>query len=610
MSRELAKMLKFDDVLEYLGEFGPYQKRLYFLVCLMAICPAMHAFAQVFLAAETDHWCNTPELEHYYENCTDYAANDICTEIIKNFSIPLEDETDACGDSLVYSNCYRYDITDIDFYPGKDITKYTNTTIKCDHGWRYDRSQYKSTVFQEFDLVCDRYPLGALSSSMYMAGLLIGGVLFGALADKVGRMKSIMIACFGVSIVGTACAFSPNIIAYSVFRLATGATAMGTFLTAFVIGTEMVGPSKRVIAGVGIEFFFSFGYMLLALLAYLIRYWWILQLAMSVPCAVFIVYYWIIPESPRWLLATGRTKRAEEVIRKYEKGNGVTVPQSVYDEIKAQGKIEEEVEKNKASFIDLLRYPNMRKKTLNVFYNWFTVSLVYYGLSLNTSNLGGSDYLNAFLSGAVEIPAYTLSLYIPQTILGRRWSMFVTEVIGGVACILTLFVPKCGMEWIGITLAMLGKLCISASFAIIYVFTAELYPTPVRTIGMGLASMCARIGGILAPQMILIGTLWEPLPIIIFGSTSIVAGVLALLLPETRNKKLPETIEESEEFGKKTKGIKEEQSSKNNSVGSAKEKYEVEKTAKNLQENGGMENKALDTSTETSANVGSQTTEL
>ncbi|XP_070567476.1 organic cation transporter protein-like [Ptychodera flava] len=604
-------MLKFDDVLEYLGEFGPYQKRLYFLVCLMAILSAMPAFAQVFLAAETDHWCNAPELEDYYENCTNQAVHDVCIETIKNFSIPLEDETGVCGDSLVYSKCYRYDISDIDYSPGKDIAKYTNTTIKCDYGWIYDRSQYKSTVFQEFDLVCDRYFLAALSSSMYMVGVLIGGVLFGALADKIGRMISLTIASVGLAIVGTACAFSPNIIAYCIFRLAVGAMAMGMFLIAFVIGTEMVGPSKRVIAGVVIEYFFSFGYMLLSLLAYFIRYWWILQLVMSVPCAAFMVYFWIIPESPRWLLSTGRTKKAEKVIRKYEKGNGVTVPQSVYDEIKAQGKIEEEVEESKASVVDLMRYPNMRKKTLNVFYNWFTVSLVYYGLSLNTSNLGGSDYLNAFLSGAVEIPAYTLSLYIPQTILGRRWSMFVTEVIGGVACILTLFVPKCGMEWIGITLAMLGKLCISASFAIIYVFSAELYPTPVRTIGMGLASMCARIGGILAPQMILIGTLWEPLPIIIFGSTSIVAGVLALLLPETRNKKLPETIEESEEFGKKTKHQKKkDQSPKGDSVWSAKEKHEAEKTAKELKKIGGMENKALDTSTETSVNVGSQTTEL
>ncbi|XP_070569253.1 uncharacterized protein [Ptychodera flava] len=332
-------MVEFDEVLEYLGEFGPYQKQLYFLVCLIPIL-SMQGLAHVFLAAETDRWCNAPELEDYYENCTHQAAYDVCIETIKNFSVPLEDATGVCGDSLVLSNCYRYDISDIDYSPGKGIAKYINTTIKCDHGWMYDRSQYKSTVIQE----------------------------------------------------------------------------------------------------------------------------------------------------------------------------------------------EEEAEEGKASVVDLFRYPNMRKKTLNVFYNWFTASLVYYGLSLNTSNLGGSDYLNAFLSGAVEIPAYTLSLYIPQTILGRRWSMFVTEVIGGVACILTLFVPK--------------------------------------------------------------------------------SGVLALLLPETRNKKLPDSIEESEQFGKKTKGIKEEQSSKSNSVGSAKEKYGVEKTAKELKKSGGMENKALDTLTETSANVGSQTTEL
>ncbi|XP_077977753.1 organic cation transporter protein-like [Glandiceps talaboti] len=609
-------MLQFDDILKYLGEFGPYQRRRYFLLCLMAIIPAFHAFAQVFLAAETDYWCRVPELQSYRDdNCTSEGVPDeTCIESLKNFSIPVEASSDSCGNSFTYSNCYRYNITNIKYGADKVITDYTNDTKKCDYGWEYDRSQYKSSVFQEFDLVCDNYYLGALSSSMYMVGLFIGAGLFGALSDKIGRLSSLMISNFALIIFGTACAFSPNIIAYSVFRVGVGACVMGNFLVAFVLSTELVGPSKRVFAGIVIEFFFSFGYMLLALLAYLIREWWILQLVTTLPSIFFITYWWIIPESPRWLLSAGKIKRAEKIIRKCAQVNKRTVPESVYDEMHGIGqqKTKEEVEEDeKASFLDLFRLPNMRKKTLNIFFNWFTNSLVYYGLSLNTSNLGGDDYLNAFISGAVEIPAYAISLYIQETFLGRRWSLFVTMVLGGVACILTLAVPDCEYQWIGVTLAMIGKFGISASFAIIYVFSAELYPTPVRTIGMGMSSMFARIGGVLAPQMILIGQIWEPLPILIFGTTSILAGILAVLLPETRNQKLPETMEEGERFGKKCKSTAEQAKSlghdnKALSMEDKKERYMVENNA----DRDGISNPSMDTSTGDMKNSSNVATKL
>ena len=57
------------------------------------------------------------------------------------------------------------------------------------------------------------------------------------------------------------------------------------------------------------------------------------------------------------------------------------------------------------------------------------------------------------------------------------------------------------MSWLLITLAMSGKLCITASYAIIYTLSAEIFPTVVRNVGMGSSSMVARIGGALAPYI-------------------------------------------------------------------------------------------------------------
>ena len=62
--------------------------------------------------------------------------------------------------------------------------------------------------------------------------------------------------------------------------------------------------------------------------------------------------------------------------------------------------------------------------------------------------------------------------------------------------------------------------------------------------------MSARIGGIIAPLILILGDYWQPLPLIVFGSVAVIAGLLVLLLPETKGKTLPETIEEGEQFGK------------------------------------------------------------
>ena len=68
---------------------------------------------------------------------------------------------------------------------------------------------------------------------------------------------------------------------------------------------------------------------------------------------------------------------------------------------------------------------------------------------------------------------------------------------------------------------------------------------------MSMSSMCARISGIIAPFILILGNYWTQLPYFIFGANSILAGLLALLLPETNKTNLPQTLEEGEKFGSK-----------------------------------------------------------
>ena len=62
---------------------------------------------------------------------------------------------------------------------------------------------------------------------------------------------------------------------------------------------------------------------------------------------------------------------------------------------------------------------------------------------------------------------------------------------------------------------------------------------------MGVSSMAARVGGMMAPQILELRTIWSPMSMLIFGGMSILAGSLALILPETTGRPMPQTIDEA-----------------------------------------------------------------
>ncbi|XP_016981511.2 organic cation transporter protein [Drosophila rhopaloa] len=522
----------YDDVITHLGEFGPYQKRIYYLLCLPAIVCAFHKLAGVFLLAKPDFRCALP-----YENGSSYQLS----PHLWNLSYPQGEV------------CAYYDVEFSEEYLNGSLPRSTNKTKSCT-SYVYDQSKYLNSAVTEWDMVCSRSLLSATSDSLFMVGVLLGSFIFGQMSDKLGRKPTFFASLVLQVIFGVLAAVAPEYVSYTISRIIVGATTSGVFLVAYVIALEMVGSSYRLFAGVAMQMFFSVGFMLTAGFAYFIHDWRWLQISLTLPGLLFICYYWIIPESARWLLLKGRKDEAFVIIEKAAKENRVEIPNEIYEQL-----VDEVAEKKKqdeltasqpaATVFDLLRFPNLRRKTLLIFFDWFVNSGVYYGLSWNTNNLGGNQLVNFVISGGVEIPGYVLLLFTLNR-WGRRSILCGTMVVAGVSLLATIFVPG-DMNWLIIACAMIGKMAITASYGTIYIFSAEQFPTVVRNVGLGASSMVARVGGILAPYLKLLGEIWRPLPLIICGALSLTAGLLSLLLPETLNKPMPETIEDGENFGKK-----------------------------------------------------------
>ncbi|XP_014220696.1 organic cation transporter protein [Trichogramma pretiosum] len=520
--------MAYDDVILKMGEFGRYQRRIYLMLCLPAILCAFHKLAGVFLNAKMESRCLLP-----FENA-DNATFGLPTSIL-NASYPWDAKASS------WSQCERYNETS---------GGWANSTVKCQH-YVYNRTQYASTTASQWDLVCERDWLRATGDSIFMVGVMLGSTIFGALSDKFGRRNIFFLSLVIQLVCGIAVAVAPDFITYVVFRAIVGSTTSGVFLVAYVIALEMVGPKKRLIAGVGCQLFFTAGYIMTAGFAYLITDWRLLQLAITLPSVAFLLYWWFIPESARWLITNGRMSEAREILLKASKENGVDIPESVLEQLLDEKDNNSTPDTNKPSVFDLFRYPNLRKKSMLLFFNWLVNSGTYYGLSWNASSLGGNDYVNFVISGLVEVPAYTFLIFTLNR-WGRKIILCGCMIVSGSILVGTLFVPR-DMTWLTVTFAMAAKLVITASYGAIYVFTAEQFPTVIRNVGLGASSTFARVGGVIAPYIIYLSSVWEPLPFVIFGLSSLVGGMLSLLLPETLNKKLPETIADGEAFGKKLK---------------------------------------------------------
>nr|XP_006825792.1 PREDICTED: organic cation transporter protein-like [Saccoglossus kowalevskii] len=502
----------------------------------MAVIPcAFINLGNSFLSASSDHYCKV------YDNQTFHD-----TSPLKNCTIPYDAEDEG------WDSCSRYDIN-VSMGISPELCSQDSGTLECDNGWVYDRSVYENTVVHEYDLVCDKDWMKQLSKSIVPFGNLVGALLCGQLSDIIGRKPVFFISLISSIVVGAVATVSQTYIMFLICQFLLGLCSTGMFLVGFVIGVELVGTSYRTMCGIVIEIFFAIGYMFLAVIAAIANgHWRKIQFVGAVICLIYLPYYWLIPESARWLIEKKKYNKAEKILHKAATVNKVKLPDDMFDD-ERKGIMEKnegaeiEYKEPQYTMAALFKTPNLRNRTINICYNWFAISFVYYGLSLNTAALGTNPYTAFLVSGAVEIPAYLLCWFLLDKV-GRRWLLCSFNVLGGIALIIS--VPPENVN-ISAALAMVGKFFIAGSFALVYIFSAEIYPTSVRNAGMGLASTWARVGSISSPYVMLLIDVWYPLPYLIMAIVAILAGLLTLLLPETNGKDLPDTLEEGELFGTK-----------------------------------------------------------
>nr|XP_040577622.1 organic cation transporter protein-like [Lepeophtheirus salmonis] len=494
----MKELRTFDDVLVKYGEFGQYQKVVYLLYCIPYIFASTQLMGWVFVGAVPKYDClSSPSL-----------------------SIANEEFSNTC----------------------------TVNGTACET-FIYDNSLMSDSVVKEWDLVCGNEELRARVSAAPMLGILIGGIIFGPLSDKWGRKFTFLLSTFIMFLSSILTVFAPEYYSFLVSRILVGLALPGIQTSCYVMGMEIVGPSKRGLSGLLCWYFESFGFLLTLAIAYSYNSnWRILQSIYSLPLIMFIPYIWIAPESPRWLISHKKYSSALQIISKMLDKNKFDTKVESTNIIESLRKSadDDKILTTNFSLCDLFKHPNLRIKTLILNWLWIVTSSLYYVLLLDQSELSQDLFLGFFLTTIVQIPGYLLiMLILDRPCFGRKKSLICMLLLTGSSLILLPFVPEHEPKyhWIKVTLSLIGRFATNCAYTILCIYSSELYPTVIRGIGFSFSFTLSKIGCILGPYILMIGSFWP----LVFGVGCVLGGGLTFFLPETLGTQLPDTIEENKQ---------------------------------------------------------------
>ncbi|XP_022815571.1 organic cation transporter protein-like isoform X2 [Spodoptera litura] len=426
-----------------------------------------------------------------------------------------------------------------------DLANYTeeimnNTCYKGCGKYEYDTSPFDNTIVSEWDLICERRWLASFNQTVLQVGILIGSTIFGFLSDRYGRKKSFLVAISTLIIFGLAMPFSPNYLVFTILRFLTGLATSGTMVVSFVMVMEAVGPRYREVTGCLFQIPFIIGHMTIPLFAYYFRSWNTYLLALGIPPLIYLGYFFVLHESPRWLVSVGRVKEATDIVTRACILNDRPTAKVEETLTQMSKEIAAKADEPKPNYLDLFK-KFLLLKTVCCCIMWVITGIIFFGFNQYISQTSPDPFISVALAGAIQVPSNLLSIWLIKK-FGRRLTASISFIMQGVFILILYFVPK--IFAVTLIIGTLGVSCSAIAASTIYIYTSELYPTVLRNMGMGACSTAMRIGSMAAPFISNTSTTIPWLPTAIFGTTPVLAGLVALLLPETKGRSLPDSIED------------------------------------------------------------------
>jgi len=407
--------------------------------------------------------------------------------------------------------------------------------------WTADAMQVLAVGFTAASIAASfglTVPQALQTGTLFFLGMLIGAVLFGRLADRTGRRNVLIVTVACDALFGALSVFAPSFTILLILRFLTGMAVGGTLPVDYAMMAEFLPAKNRGRWLVALEGFWAVGTVIVALAAWAASVagvadaWRYIFTVTALPAILGIGLRFFVPESPLYLLRTGRTDEALATANRVLRRNGKP-------ELAAGTELRDPPHPSSEGIFS----GGLRRRSLIILAIWFLVSVSYYGVfTWMPAKLasGGFGFVRGYgflvFVALAQIPGYALAAYGVEA-WGRRPTLIGFCLLSAAGCLLFVMSPDdmlVGTSLLVMSFALLG------TWGALYAYTPELYPTASRATGMGAAGAMARLGGLVAPSLMAL-VVAEGLGVAIglFAGFLVVAALAAIMIDaETRQASL------------------------------------------------------------------------
>ncbi|WGD37534.1 MFS transporter [Lysinibacter sp. HNR] len=382
------------------------------------------------------------------------------------------------------------------------------------------------------ELGTDPFWLGMISSST-LVGIFVGGFFFGWLTDRYGR-RPLFIAdlfCFAVTAVLMFFVQEP-------WHLFVLGLLMGLAIGAdYAIGTPLLsefsprairgrlGSSLQIAWNVGYVVAFAIGFLITASFPEAWR--WVLASA-AIPAIICLIARHGLPESPRWLLSKGRVQEARAVLARL----GWTLESGDF-----------EAEKDTRTRVSALFHPGQLGRTFFVSAFWVCLVLPYFAIIFFQADvyatLGIDNPIATALFGTIVVLAgVTLGCLLVDRV-GRRKLLIVPFWATAAALLVVTFA-----EFLPAPIIVICFFVYLFSYGVASVlcgvYPMELFPTAIRTTGVGFVTSVSRVGAAFGTFAFPVVLAWNvPFAMAAMAGVCVVGALVSqFFAPETRGRSL------------------------------------------------------------------------
>jgi OCT family organic cation transporter-like MFS transporter 4/5 len=399
-------------------------------------------------------------------------------------------------------------------------------------------------------IVCHTKKIFSLVGTVYFVASLAGYLALSKFPDRYGR-KTVFITLNVFSLIATVQMFFLfNYGQILVTSFVLGLSSLNMAISSVIVNENIDGKYTAFIIGLAMAMF-PVGGLINTFFMYFIgnwQYYFFMNIILLI--IVNFLCFKYVKESPKWLLANNRIKEYFETILYIAELNGnLERTKNLIQEHQPK------IKKKSFSFdrgsvyvqgndyrhhiydiYDLFKYQSIRTYTFANMYLWIVSGFSFYGILLNLEGLTGNIYIDSIVSYSAEFFA-EIGSGIAADKYGRKFTVFWSFVLASIGC---CFFPFFESYIISLPLLFISCIGIASAFNVMYIYSAELYPTNIKSLAVSVFFVFNRVAAGTVPFIL---TLINNVVLFIFVLS--VGGFLVVtLLPETLKREVSDEIEE------------------------------------------------------------------